>query len=282
MAFVSASLTGASLVSGHTTPSAVEYNLIRLKGASIVDKVRVLDYAMTTSELNILSISDVYTWDDHTLLYAEFTNNTEAGSINTPSAIEMWDVVRYCCGSNIPVVIAVDLDGSESSLVDYTAIKPNDYYYVVYPITATAVMAYIQSNTVTLCYDYYVFIDTVTGESFKFSLNIENMGKQFTSSVTTYEGFTQYPAKSQGLLKYNTSSFTSLLGEVVGSVYSGDTVDTYRALEDFITNGNEKIMKDRKGNIYRVFTENLTSNIDEKPVEMPTMITFTWTEVGAV
>ena len=41
-------------------------------------------------------------------------------------------------------------------------------------------------------------------------------------------------------------------------------------------------MKDRKGNIRRVFTESSTFSIDEKPNELPTMIAFQWTEVGDV
>jgi hypothetical protein len=102
------------------------------------------------------------------------------------------------------------------------------------------------------------------------------------SSVTTYEGFTQYPAKSQGALKYGNSTFIGLLGDVVSSTYVNDTAEMQQLLQDFITNGNIKIMKDRKGNIRRVFTESLTLNIDEKPNELPTAIAFTWTEVGSV
>lgn len=282
MSFVSASIVGSSFVAGISDLQNIQYNSIQFNGESKVDKVRIVDYAMTVAELDALSISDVYTWDERTLLYAEFTNNLNAGSIVVATTIESWNVLRFCCGSSVPEVIATGLHGSEKSIIDYTAVKPDEYFYRIYPITATAVIAGVQSNIVEMCYDYYAFLDEITGDSFTFMLNLEGMGKSLNSSASTYEGFTQYPAKSQGLLKYNSSSFSALLGNVVGNYYSGDTVATYKALEDFITNGNEKIMKDRKGNIYRVFTENLTSNIDEKPDEMPTMISFQWTEVGEV
>jgi hypothetical protein len=282
MSFVNASLTGSSFASGNTIVANLDYNIIQLNGECIVDKLRIVDYAMTTTELDALSITDVYSWDEHTLFYAEFTNNLHGGSIVVPTTIDSWTVVRFCCNSNVPEVIAKELDGATTSIVDYTAVKPRDYYYKVYPITATAVIAEIQSNIVELCYDYYAFLDPTTGESFTFGCNINESGIQVVDSVTTYEGFTRYPVEAHGQLNYETSTFSALLGNVTYNIYTGDTVAMYDALRAFINNGNEKIMKDRKGNIRRVSTKGLNRNIDEKPSEMPTSISFTWTETGAV
>lgn len=282
MAFVSAALTGASIVSGASAATSIPYNIVKLDGNCTVDKLRVLDYAMTTAELDALSIADVYTWDNHTLGYAEFTNNLNFGSIAIASAIESWNVVRFCCDSNIPTVIATGLDADTTSIVDYTAVKPNAYYYRIYPITASAVVADIQSNTIDMCYDFYAFLDPTTGEGFIFQGNLENQTITLNSPVATYDGFTQYPVKSQSPQGYESSSFAALLGMVTNGSYENDTVAMNDALKAFIRNGNEKIMKDRKGNIRRVFTEDATYSIDEKPIELPTMIAFSWTEVGEV
>jgi len=282
MAIISTSIVGSSIISGVNSVINLEYNIIKFNGESIVDKVLVVDYAMTTAELDAMTAADVHTWDEHTLLYAEFSNNLEAGSITVASTIDSWDIIRFKTGSTIPEVIETGLPSTTTSLVDYTAVKPNTYYYLVYPITSTAVISYLQSNTVTMCYDYYAFLDETTGDSFIFQGNLEDQTVTLNSAVATYEGFTQYPAKSQGLLKYDSGAFVALLGMVNSGVYEDDTVDTYAELRDFIANGHEKIMKDRKGNIRRVFTEDLTRSIDEKPSEMPTMIAFQWTEVGEV
>lgn len=282
MAVVSGSFVGSSFVSGLSTLTDVPYNIIQFNGAAIIDKVRVVDYAMTTAELDALTVADVYTWDIHTILYAEFTNNLEGGSIAVATTIDSWMVVRFCTGSTVPTVIATDLDASETSVVDYTAVKPNTYYYRIYPITATAVIADIQSNTVEMCYDYYAFLDPTTGEGYIFQGNIENQTVTVNAPVATYEGFTQYPAISQSTLGYDSSAFAGLLGMATDCTYTNDTVAQMAALKAFIRNGNEKIMKDRKGNIRRVFTEDATYNIDEKPSELPTMIAFSWKEVGEV
>lgn len=282
MAVVNASLVGSAFTQGNATSSDASYNVIRLKGESIVDKVRVLDYAMTDAEMDTLSVSDVYTWDTHTLLYAEFSNNLHAGSIVVPTTIDSWTVVRFCCGSSAPTVIASDLDAAITSIIDYTAVKPNSYYYKIYPITATSVLADIQSNTIEMCYDYYAFLDTATGEGFIFQGNLENQTITINAPVATYDGFTQFPVKSQSQLGYESAPFVGLLGMVSNGSYDGDTVAMCSALKAFIRNGNEKIMKDRKGNVRRVFTEDATYNIDEKPSELPTMIAFSWTEVGVV
>jgi hypothetical protein len=283
MAFTGSSFTGSAIVNGNAASLNLLYNVVQLNGEGIVDKLRVLDYAMTDEEFDALSITDVFTWDEHTLLYAEFTNNLKAGSLLVDVTIDSWTIVRFCCGSNVPQILVTGLDPSETTYVDYTAIKPNDYYFRFYPISANAVISDIQSNTIQLCYDYYAFLDPATGESFTFKSNIgDGMSVQLVSGVTTYEGFTQYPAKSQSQIKYNTAPFSALLGNVESNVYTGDTVAIYTALQNFITNGNEKIMKDRKGNIRRVFTESLTGSINEKPSELPTTIAFQWTEVGAL
>jgi hypothetical protein len=282
MAFISASLVGAAFVSGNPAASNPDFNNVILYGHSTVDKLRVLDYAMTSAEFAALSITDVYTWNEHTLLYAEFTNNLNAGSLPIPVTIDSWTIVRFCCGSNIPEVIVSELDGAEESIIDYTAIKPYSYYYRVYPISATSVIAEIQSNTVEMCYDYYAFLDPVTGESFTFSLNLEIGAKVYNSSTTLYEGFTEFPAEAHSPQKYHTFSISSLLGNVINSVYVNDTIEQYNILKSFITNGNVKYMKDRKGHIMKVSTKNLSSNIDEKSTEMPTTISFDVTEVGEI
>jgi hypothetical protein len=282
MSVVSASFVGSSILDGVTAATNPTYNLIKLYGEGIVDKLRILDYAMTDAEFDALTIADVYTWDEHTLLYAEFTNNAKAGSVDIATPIELWNVVRFKSGSTTPSVIASGLPAATTNLVDYTAIRPNTYYYRIYPITATAVVADIQSNPVEMCYDFYAFLDDTTGTSFTFKLNIGEGQTNLNSAVSTYEGFTQYPAKSQGLLQYESRPFSALLGSVQSNIYVNDTVEMYNALKSFITNGNPKIMKDRKGNIKRVFTEALVSNIDEKPSELPTTINFQVTEIGVI
>jgi hypothetical protein len=282
MATIPISFVGSSIVSGLSASTNPVFNKIQLHGDGIVDKLRIVDYAMDTSELDALNLYDVYTWNEHTLLYAEFSNNLKAGSLLTDATIESWTIVRFCCSMASPKVIAYELDGSESNLVDYTAIKPNSYYYRINPISSNSVVSDIQSNTIDVCYDYYAFLDETTGESYIFNGNIENSPIQSPPSVSTYLGFTQYPAKSQGQPSYDTASFTAMLGNVESGEYTGDTIALYENLRVFIANGNEKIMKDRKGNIRRVFTENLARTIDEKPSELPTTISFMWTEVGVV
>jgi hypothetical protein len=282
MSIVSASFVGSALIDGVSAATNVPYNIVQLNGHTTVDKLRVLDYAMTTAELDALDISDIYTWDANTLLYAEFINNLNAGSIVTVDPIESWNIVRFISGSTAPTVIASDLDAAITNYTDYTAVRPNTYYYRIFPITASAVLAFIQSNTVEMCYDYFAFLDPTTGDSFTFKLNIDSVGKTLNASCGLYEGFTQYPAKYQGVQRYNTIPFSALLGNVVSNVYTGDTVTMYDAFEGFITNGNLKYFKDRKGHIYKGDLQNLTSNMDQKPVELPVTINFEFVQLGAV
>jgi hypothetical protein len=282
MSFVSASIVGSSILDGVSAAQNPPYNTVKLNGHCTVDKLRVLDYAMTIEELDGLTIADVYTWDAHTRLYAEFTNNLQAGSISIAEPVESWDVIRFRTDSITPEVIATGLPGSATGIIDYTATLPYTYYYLIYPITATAVVAFVQSNTVKMCYDYYSFLDPTSGISFTFKLNIEAGNRSLVAPTSVYEGFTEYPAVSQGNLNYHTFQFSALLGNVKSNAYVGDTVEMYEALRAFIRNGNFKYMKDLKGNIRKVFTHNLNSNIDEKISELPTYVSFECIETGEV
>jgi hypothetical protein len=59
-------------------------------------------------------------------------------------------------------------------------------------------------------------------------------------------------------------------------------VALYDAFEDFVTNGNKKYFKDRKGHIYYGDLQNLTSNMDQKPTELPVTVSFEFVQLGAV
>jgi hypothetical protein len=283
MAFMTLSLLGVSIISNAPNGLNTLYNKVVLKGGqSIFDKLLLLDYAMTDAELDALTPTDFYTWNTDTLLYAEFTNNLQAGALMVNSTIDSWEILRYETDSTYPVTLETALDGAETSLTDYTPILGKTYYYKILPVTSGAVVSAIQSNTVTVDYDNWILIDSVTGDSFYFTIGLESGDRPQVTFVTEYNGFTETPAVFQAPANYMTGQIKCYLGYMDTNDEYIDTPDYYNLLKAFIVNGNEKYLKDRKGNIWRVATKSLVGSFDDKIGEQPTTISFSYTEVGAV
>jgi hypothetical protein len=281
MAFVGTGIVSALVLARSIIAIPSQYNSISIKGGQATfDKLRILNRQMSIAELDALSITDVYGWTSDVLLYAEFKNNLEAGSISLAAPVDYWNIVRIDVDDLSSVSIVTGLVTSNRQFYDYTAKKGHNYYYNIYPITVPSVVSYIQSNTVAVDYHSWIFIDDTTGDSFIFTLNLDSGNQPLNAPVTEYEGFGQYPTPLQSEIKYKTGQINCQLGYMDVNGNYVDTPEYFDALVDFITNGNTKIMKDKKGNIKRVYLKNLSENQDDKASIVPSTISFAWTEVG--
>lgn len=247
MAVIGALVSGVGIIANSPRVQNTQYNKLTLFGQGDFDKVVIRNYLMTDTMLDAITPVN-YTWDTTMNLYAEFNNNLQAGSLQTSGIITAWNIFRYCCGSSSPTTIALGLDGSETAITDYTALRNQQYYYKIFPITSTAVVSSLESNVVTPCYNSWILLDETSGVSFNFDLNVESGVMTQNTSVSEYVGFTQYPAISQSAQNYMSTQINAYLGYMENDELI-DTIDLYDLLITFVSNGNVKILKDRKGDI---------------------------------
>lgn len=284
MSFIGGFFLGGGMLSSPYTPvPAATYNQIRLNGGATIDKVRVLRRCMTTEEMDDLTVNDTYSWDTDTLLlYSEFTNDYEAGFVTSGGSWSGYRISRIASEDKLQNVIASGLDKDTKEFWDYYTADNKTYTYIVTPITFNSVLTSFQSSSVTVSYDDVYLIDSVTGEYYKFSLNVELGSISTIKDRTKYDkGYSQYPAFSQSKQKYRESTgITALMGYMDGNNYI-DTSSYLNALETFILNDNNKILKGIKDDIIMLvktydftFTPDLATN--------STKISFSFTEVGGV
>jgi hypothetical protein len=259
------------------------YNYIAVNGDATIDKLRLLNYCMDDSALDSLTVEDVYTWDSNTLLYAEFSENLNGGTVYLDDPIVSWTVVRTPRYTNEPKTIKTDLDIDTRQFSDYTAVKGVEYYYRIYPITTNYILNPLVTNYVTVDYCKVILLDEDTGESYLFDLNLDLGQIETTQGRNVYDtGYYLYPAVARDGRLYDQFSINCLLGYMDSNNNYIDNIEYLDSLKTFIHNGHIKVIKDRKGFIKRVDTFGFQHKIDENIAGNPTTISFSLMEVAGV
>ena len=89
-----------------------------------------------------------------------------------------------------------------------------------------------------------------------------------------------------GKSNYTAGSVTCILGNVQKVSNQGikyvEPVSMLEEWNDFCSNGNIKLLKDRKGNAMLVAITDTSSQVDDVTSEQVTTITFNWVQVDTV
>lgn len=283
MSFISGFFLGGGFLTSAISPAATTpYNYVKLNGEATVDKLRVLRTCLTDTQLDALTVTETYTWDLDTLLYAEFSNDLDAGNADTAEAVEGFILLRTRTGDTLSETISADIDADVSGYYDYTAKRDETYTYSILPYTNNYVLAPLVTNSVDVDYCKVIIIDEVTGESYLFDLNLDFGSISTNNGRNKYDSnYSTYPAISRDQKLYDEGSISCLMGYMSDDTYV-DTTSYLDDLRSFINNGNIKVIKDRKGIVKRVDTYNFQYSIEENISENPTKVSFEFTEVGAV
>lgn len=145
------------------------------------------------------------------------------------------------------------------------------------------------------------------GDIWTFRANIDSEEITQNTNVTTWDTLGQFPKMSIGQKNYNSSNFTALLGDIqyyslfdkqgqvindnyygytekinVNSKY-GTNKEKLKLWEQFVTDGEIKLLKDQKGNAWIVqILANPSKNIDLKNSLYPVTISFQWQEIAKI
>jgi hypothetical protein len=230
---------------------------------------------MTSAELDAINDHAQVEWDNYTAL-----NTLDGGTLPITDAITSWSVVRYENGSLFGKELAKNLSASTKTLIDYTATKGKTYKYAIIPTTANS-SYYVSTNDATVDYFDWILIDTVTYASFNLQLNVESGTLQQNTSTSEYIGFTKYPAISESSVNYMSGSIRCLFGNMINNSLV-DNTDLYDSFCEFITSGHLKLLKDRKGSCWKVYTRNLSSQYMDAIAQQIRTINFDFIEVEAV
>ena len=199
---------------------------------------------------------------------------------------------NYNPSSNYPFIVC---DYKCRNNANYTYILYCDYtdvtkeyfsnYYQIYSAKTKS------KESVYTCFKGYTLIDLykekdniyITGDSWTLKYNLEQNESNINLGVTQYDTMGRYSNASYGKKKFETSSISCLLGDVVQDGYTEhdgeNNINKLLKWKDFITNGNLKLLKDYKGNMFIVNTvETPNYKIDTNSHNQMTTISFNWAE----
>lgn len=261
-------------------PIKQTYNKLIVNGELIVDKIRVLDTLLTTTQIDNLLPTDEYNWTANTLMYAEFNDNMNAGNIsgiNTP--IVAFDVFRREDGDIIFTKID-ELPANAREYTDFAVVSDESYSYRFYARTETEIANPISIGPILTDFYSWSLTNPITQEVYLFDLNVSSGAIQNNSDMYVYNNmYTEKPKVSFSDKKYISGSLNAMAGAANcdGTLYyPRDYLDR---LNNFINDKNPKYLKSRRGDIWVVMTNNFNYKYVDEIGEQLANISFDFVEV---
>jgi hypothetical protein len=197
----------------------------------------------------------------------------------------LWRIYRRLSTDTINTLVCT-VNINITSIRDYVVRDNSSYIYSVCPATTSIIASGIESNTVTTSFMNYSITDIVnyTEDKTIWRFYLESTQGTVTNNefVTFVTGYSKYPVALRSIPRYRSGQITSYIGNINSSTggYDYDTADLISDLLDCLSNGKQKLLKTKKGEIFLIQTHTSTYNTNDQVTQLPSQIVFSWTEVG--
>lgn len=269
-----------------TIPTDGTYSSMVISGYQFTNYLWVISGNLSTAQYN--SISDFTyepEWDLTTTLLATFNNTLSAGSASSSSVMIYWNIYRL--DSDVPTLKFVErCIPKKTYLVDYMVRNMVPVKYYVFPEFMDQIGEPLISDSITPSWWSWNLItcDTVekntytVNDIFKFDLDVTSDTLTNNTSFNVLENFTKYAKIQNSNSNYWSGSITALIGNEC-DYENTDNVEKMNKLKNLSTDGLEKFIKDRKGNIWKVHISNaISEKITDEYKEQAVSVTLNWSE----
>lgn len=255
------------------------YKSVKFLGNTIIDAVHIRNKILTNDEIEVI-INEEY-WGENSLLLANFDGDLQAGNYKeSVNPITNWIVKRKKYNSFTPVKLAT-LNREINEYIDYTQANNTDYEYQLYPVFSTGIIGSAMTTNAKSGFFGWI-LSTLDGSTiYKFDMELESDVVSLNTSVKVFDNHTKYPVVVKGKRMYHSGGL-----KTIPYAWNGNDITFNHSLleeiETFISNGDEKLLKNTKGDIWRVQTSDFNYKYMDTIADQPFTITFKFTEVGAV
>lgn len=257
-------------------PTPIAYNKIKFYGNCIVDDIHIKNVVLSDTQVLSLTPNSLFEWDSDTILLATFENSSiNGGNITTlDSPITKWNVNRKLEGGTVLKELG-EVDSNTTEFIDYTAQHNKSYIYDIFPITDTEIGEALQTDVVTGDFYSWSLTDVESETVYLFDLNLASDSIKNVTDVSVTNNYTQFPNISYGNTDYIQGGISCILGNVTinGQLYQ--PIDYIEDFQAFINNGKEKLLKNRKGELYFVHTLEFSKDqLDDAITDQPYVVSF--------
>jgi len=285
--FINGSFIGASFpVLSVPIFAKIPYNKLTIFGAGIFDKIWVRNMGEDTAYYDAINTVFQYqpTFDNNTVFLADFSNNLSAGNISSGGEdIDSWIITKRKIGESINKLVG-EFSFDTSTAYDFRTQVNENYIYQITPKTANTLGQPLVTNVEASSYNGLFLIDEETGLSIDFSANGEIGAINARDDQTIHRTLNKHDTISIG--DKNTLSGTisgivnSNLRYCDGIIQSPEFIDT---VQDFVNNKSSKLLKTKKGDIYKIVTWGFSKTVFVNAVKEPLdVISFSWQEIEDV
>lgn len=226
-----------------------------------------------------------YEWNYNTVLFAEFKNNLYAGNVDfsidtvTSLKIKRRKLGEYLYKTICEIPIHSNADFTFQRY-DYLAASNQEYEYALVPCFGGTDGA-AKSNVVKSEFEGVFLVEKDISYQAFLNMSLTHKRVRGGSSITTLGRRTPFHV-SNGLSNYTAGSLSATYIAPNGDgSYDVDNGWKYREdINDFLTNGKPKILKNFEGKIWIVYVLEDTINESEKDHYQNIITSFDWFEVG--
>lgn len=236
---------------------------------------------------NLSDFNFIPEWDGDTRILATFQNTLSAGNATSSSNIAGWLVYRKDDdSSNLKYVRLNPPD--RTYLVDYSVRNQIGVQYWVFPYFESQIGSPNVSNRVVP--DWWEW-DLIVADKYdndryyatalhRFDLNVTSGQLSNNTNVSVLNGFTPYSKVQHSRTNYWTGQLTALLGNCANEYY--DTIEQMNAIKALTTDGRDKFLKDRKGNMWKVrLSSPVVENMTDEYTQQAVTLQLDWMEIGS-
>lgn len=263
------------------------WNSISMSGDVYGRYIWIKENGVTQQDVdNLMNINSVPTWDNDTLLLALFNNDLLAGNIKSDAPVTNWIVYSNEIGSSFLKPI-VTVDAPVNSFVDYSVRNMTGVIYYVFPVFGDKIGASASSNVaIPNWWDWFLIVCDEVEENvyhqiktYRFDLDVSTGSMNNNTSFNELQNFTKYAKIQNSTSNYWSGTLSAFIGNC--AVTYKDTVEQMEELKSLSTDGKDKFLKDRKGNLWKVRLNSAVSqNITDEYVEQAVVVTLGWAEIG--
>ena len=282
MAYLNGAFLGYSTMQYQlNTIDPVSYNKVTIYGGqSIFDKFHIQNIILTNEQIQAINPTDNILWQPSTLLLADFDSTLDGGNIvYLPSALVGWKIYRKEVGSEISLLIG-EMDAGNRTFVDYGVPAYRNFVYEIIPYTVNELGSPIVTNEIFTDFFGWYLMDYINPSIvYKFDLNLTSQEMSNETDVTIYETYTKKPVANIGDRDYLKGNVNCIAGAVNVNNTLYQPIDYLTDLRSFINNKKPKLLKSRKGNVWKVITYGMPEKFMDELNEQVSTISFNFCEV---
>jgi len=265
----------SNMMCQNAMPLRQTFNVVKFYGEGLVDGCHAKNREWTNAE--IIAIPDEEIFGVDSIFCAILDNNLEAGTYPTLiNDIDYYKIQKRKSDALVYTDVAnVTHASGLTTYVDYSSKNFQSYVYSISPVDITGIVGFDQTKFGSHNFFGWYLSAIDNSVCYRFDMNLQSDAIKRNEDVKIYDNYTQYAVISTGVRKYLSGKLSTMPYSISisGEDYEID-LETLDLVRDFITNGEQKYLRNTIGEVWKVNTKGFENKFLDNIIENPYNIQF--------